>query len=472
MKKTFLIALTCSSYYLFPDTNSTSQTFMFYRPLLQNTCVIEQGWGAIIAHKQAEYNTALQVIGLYQETRSDKTASYFLMNCQKELLVAGDDTDYALTRDVRAEWLNLPSNFSGTLSVCPQQYQAGALLCVNHDLKTYFSGECFESWWLSLKLPIYTVKNNLHLMQSHIQNPRTEGPGPRDILQAMGQYSNAAMDNCSRRATGLGELAITLGGTFLAHYDAIITWYAGLSIATEKKQKPDHLFNPFMGNNGHSGITYGFYCELPLATCANNLETLFFLTVDDYYLFKNHQHRTFDLWNKQWSRYLPYRNIHTGEVVQGTTLLTQQACVKPHNFVDLCTGLKFRRCHLELEVGYNLWAHKTEQVCIACPPCDKGESIMRDYGIAGTGNGTANNSTIAQLAPNDPTPTGLFKNDIQPKSGAGKGGYTNKLHVAASYHKKEGCMPLMISLGAFFEKPHTNFAFEQWGAWFKFIGEF
>lgn len=472
--RTALLLLACSQ--ILSKSEKTSQTFMYYRPLSQNAAAVGQVWNQIVARKDNSNQAAFQIIGLYQQShnfrtsRFDDIGSYFLLNCKNEILVAGDDTEFITTRDVRAEWLNLPSNFSGRLSLAPHQQQAGVILSFNQDLKRYVSWKLFEAWWIDLRMPIYMVKNNLCAQQTTIQNPGS-APFNTDIISALSSYKFAAINNRTKHKAGPSELAIAIGTTFLDHDDFVLTYQTAFCIPLTGKQKPDELFNAFLGGNGHVGMRYQFYFEMPLHEKCSEFKALFFLNMEDHYYFKAHEWRTFDLWNKQWSRYMPLRNIRTGEVVQGVDVLTQQVCVKPHNFFDMSAGFKFSHCGVEFEIGYDLWVHPSEQILLGCRCCEKVEPLIRSYGIAGANGGTANESTITTLAADDLVPTPLFVNDIQPLSGAGRSGFTNKFHIAAAY-RYDGHIPVSVGLGGFYEKPHTNTALEQWGVWGKIISEF
>ncbi len=55
------------------------------------------------------------------------------------MLVSGDDnSNDQYIRDIRAEWLQLPANFKGTMSIVPYQRQEGVILEYHHDVEHLF----------------------------------------------------------------------------------------------------------------------------------------------------------------------------------------------------------------------------------------------------------------------------------------------------------------------------------------------
>lgn len=461
MKKIFLtifiMASLCAQ--LLYSTCRTSQTFMFYRPLSHKTAAVDQAWYSIIAHKDYAHSSALQFMSIYQHTLQDNlVAGYFLLNCKKNILVAGDNTPFVHTRDVRAEWLHLPDHFIGQLTLAPAQQQMGGIICYNKDLGNLHA--FLKNWWCDIRIPVYQVKNNLGLHASP------------ELSQAMAQFIFARMDHQTRRSTGMSALELGLGVTFLDHDNGTALVSAALSIPTSKRATPEVIFSPFLSNNGHCVMRFSFYTEVPLCHHDTALIPLFFLGIDNYYYFKNHQLRTFDLINKPWSRYLIARNIKTGELTSAVTILTLPVSVHPHNFVDLVAGLKFQRNSFEFEIGYNLWAHGSEKLFLSGPSCDKVMPEITHWGINGTDGGTAEHSTIAELAPNDIQPTHLVLNDIDLLSGAARGGHTNTFHGACAYNYQQASYLITVGIGVFYEKPSSNAALENYGAWFKIISSF
>lgn len=475
--KALLIIIPCS---LSGDTFKTSQTFMFTRPIYHNLAAQAQHWNKAVATKSHDGLSAAQVIGLYQHSRdSDRIKRYFLLDCKKQLLIAGDNSTNTTKRDVRAEWLGLPSDFSGLLTIAPEQRQIGFWLEFNQDLKNYISWKILDTWWFDIAIPIVIMKNNLRLSQSNIQNPGTSAHQPHDIIQAFNQpaWDFAKMDNCSRSKAGVAEIKFSLGGTYLDDNDFLLAYYGFISIPTSNKQKPHHIFSAYIGPNGHVDVGAGFNLELPLHDPCSACKAWLFLNIEDHYYLHNHQLRTFDLRDHecnelQWSRYMLLRKPGETETVPAMNITTQRVKVRPYNIVDLSTGFKFAHAGLECELGYDLWAKHSERICPVRPCCEGSHFPIEKYGIAGTGISSAQASTIAMLADNDPVFIHLKESDINFRSGASRGGFTNRLHAAACFTRVGECHDLFAGAGIFYERPHTNNALENWGFWLKIGDEF
>lgn len=460
MKKILLIVL-LFQIQVKPVTR-TSQTFIFYRPLSHNAAAFHQVWSQAVARNHTAHGSLIQFITLALQTTPDNSAqAYFLLDCKKNIIVAGDTSPHAMSRQVRAEWLNLPSNFDGLLTIAPQQRQVGGLFSFAHDLGALHPW--LEHWWITGRIPIYQVKNNLCLQQLTAGN---------ELIKALSSFRYAAMDNRNHKAIGISDITCALGVTFFENNNFIATLSAGLCVPTAKKATPTIIFKPFLATNGHFAFTFSFYTEMPLWAPSCELESTFFLAIDDYCLIRNHQMRTFDFYHKPWSRYLTLRHLRTGQTRPAVEITTLRVCVHPHNFVDILAGCKFRKNSFEFEIGYNLWAHSTEKLFLACNSLDKQKPEIENWGINGVNGATANNSTIAYLAPNDPIPIPLKLSDLDILSGSARGAYTNKFHLALASCFDTKKYLLSLGAGIFYEKPHANTALEQWGGWLKIMGEF
>ncbi|MCK5632903.1 hypothetical protein KAH94_04090, partial [bacterium] len=147
------------------DDDYTSQSFMFTRPIAQAMVGKHFAWHNLIHDRHGNMLAALQFIALYQESmHHEKTAQYFLFGQKNCLKVAGDnapdvshiknsDADLqailreraiSKSRDIRAEWLGLPSDFSGGLTLDPKQQQAGIMFEYNQRLKKFFDFSFFD----------------------------------------------------------------------------------------------------------------------------------------------------------------------------------------------------------------------------------------------------------------------------------------------------------------------------------------
>ncbi|MGC2310939.1 MAG: hypothetical protein WA432_04930 [Candidatus Babeliaceae bacterium] len=458
----------------------TSQTFMFTRPAYQNVGAYFHLWKKIIADTESP-DYALQALFLHQHSICNKhTDQFFLLHCQNVLSVAGDATDPSLlnTRDIRAEWLGLPSTFSGKFTVHPSQEQTFVQIVVKKNLYFWFPYNFFKTWWVSLSIPFVHVRNNLHFTTFDTQNPGTGFP--HNLTDAFTQpaWCFGKMDHRSRTKNRLAEIRFTLGNVFLNHDDFLLASYSALSFPLAKKQRPNFIFSPFGGANGHIDWVFGFLLELPCYEDCPAIKSIFFATLENHFLLKNHQWRALDIrhpigTHNEYSRYLLLRLPNDPTTVPAVNIFTERVQVRPFNIVDLATGFRFEKDAFNVEAGYHLWAHQSEQIKLLRSNCEGTRPLIEQFGIAGSGTGSASQSSINQQV-DDPSGqfVTLLRDHLDLSSGASRGGFTQGAYIALGYLYEGVKHRYFGSLGVFYDKPNTNTALEYWAVWVKFGGEF
>lgn len=473
MKKLFsLLLITISidqaSSNIYASSLKTAQTFMFTQPVYHNIQATNFLWRDVIPDNRV----TLRVVPMYQESfNGAKTAKYFLLNCRSDILIAGDNTTFNTERDVRAEWLELPSTFSGVLSIRPHQKQYGALLSYNQNLY-WLPWEFFANSWVEISMPIIKVVNKINPVQCNSSN--TAGPVTgHEIIDAFNRSSMlfGKISPNKQSIFGVGELRAVFGTTWTTKNDFLLQYYGGIAIPTSKKQIPCTLFNPVIGLNSHTAMVAGVNIELPLQPEDWNFHAKVYLLADANYLYPNHQLRTLSLFKNQWSQYLMLRRAITqpdGTVIGDTTatpavnVLTQTVRVRANCFANLATGISLDYHGWNLELGYQFWVHTTERLSLCKPNCSKKPFLFHEYGIAGTGTGSASGSKINTQTPNDPVFVTIKSMDICPRTGASSGAFVQAVQGAFGYTSERGPF---IGVGGFFEKPNTDTALGQWGVW-------
>src|SRR5690606_27076798 len=178
---------------VYANRNAYSRSFMFSKSGYYNIVTEQALWHDIVYNKKGHVRGGLQFIPFFQRSIDlNRSARYFLFDHKTELVVAGDATNNRNTlniplRDIRAEWLNLPSDFQGTLSINPRQQQFGVILEYSQDLKRWVDVPFIRDMYISIIMPVASVSNDLNLTQSQISN---EGETfPQNIIQAFNQPS-------------------------------------------------------------------------------------------------------------------------------------------------------------------------------------------------------------------------------------------------------------------------------------------
>jgi hypothetical protein len=460
-------------------------SYMYTRPAFYHVNMQQHLWHDIVYSKKGDVLGGIQVIPFYQKSISlAKTARYFLINGKNCLLVSGDaNTSELKTRDIRAEWIGLPSNFHGQLSMAPKQRQFGASLEYHQDLKRFVDWSFLQSSWVSMSIPVLAVENNLRFRQFDVVNPGTEFP--RNLLEAFSnpewQYDKFGR---SKTKVGAGEIRLNFGTTFLnSDYFQIIS-YSSLVLPTGNKPDAEFLFSPVVGHGGFPGFGGGAQFQILLNRDPETLAWTFFASLDAIYLLSRKMHRTFDLCEKPWSRFMLYNTKNgTQSFVPGVNVLTHEVSVKPYAVVDFSMGWRIITNGWEFELGYDAWGHGDEQIHFKDPFESPTGVCFSEFGIAGsTPNTTASQSTIAQQAPDDVTfiplveePLDLaagFSTIIDVKSGMATSAQTNAVHFAAGKIYFGEKVDAFLGFGIFGEFIRKNASLQNLGAWCKFGATF
>ncbi len=476
MKRHLLIFVIVLFFPLYAIKNRFSQTFLFTRPAYQRLDAYESFWENMEFKDDCEPHLNMQVILFGQKSNNrdcdgHHIRQYFLMEGKNELSVKGDDVN-KFDRDIRAEWLNLPSTFNGSFTLIPQQKQFGVLVDVRQDLAGCMDSKFFDTFWVGVTVPFVYVQNNLNLEQNFFKAAPTK---PHTILEALANpgFIYNRMFQCNS-TVGIPEFKVSLGVYFKPLNSLQLATRSGVIFPITNKQNGQIFFEAVKGFNRHLGWESVVNIQFPV-TCNDVCKTLYYLDISSVYFFSNKQYRTFDLINKPYSRYLLLNDTNGTVNIPAINVLTQRVKVKPFNIVDVSTGFRIKTGGFEGQIGYSLWAHGNERVHLVHP-------WKEEFGIAAepgevTPSGlpaTASHSTIKTLAPTDKDAGGsnafkkITKNDLDFLSGSSRGTVTNNASAAIGWICDRPHVCGFVGIGAFVEFPMNNAALRQWGGWFKF----
>ena len=467
------------------------------RPVSQNVAAYQSLWHDFIHAKKGSFQGSFQMTAYYQKSIPlDETAQYFLFDFKNELLVLGDATHDRKFRDIRAEWLGLPSDFRGYMSICPEQTQIGVIMEYSQDLKKFAEYDFLKRFWVNISLPFIVVENSLNLSQWGVYESVAEpNHHPKDIIEAFNQRSwHYAKINGKMSRFNLAPIEIKLGGAFLADGSNQVVSYTKILIPTGQEDENHYLFEPLVGYNGHLGFGTGVNFQIGLLRDPTDYDICFFLNLEGVFLIRNWHYRTFDLnwppcsydcqacdqccWNNElrgrpWSRYLLFnmKGGHPNQLEPGVNVLTRRVKVRPYNVVDFSMGWRVIADKFELEIGYNIWGHGSETIeCI--------KRIERAWGIAGQplpGDKEARSasmSTIEQRAENDAEFVTITDSDIDISSAESRGALNHRVHTAGGLVHRGKTIDAFFGAGAYYEIPQKNSALKTWGIWVKVGGSF
>ena len=298
MKKIYLLLLVVS-YSVKAEimTKKTSQSFLFTRPIFNNIPAFTSFWHD--SWFDRDKKNAFQVSLQYQKSFDSKELKeYFLMADRPSLIVRGSaHANYAnLDTDVRAQWLGLPTDFEGTITLKPEQSQFCANISLRRSLPKLFKSSLFENMWVFFDAPIVHVVNNLNFKQEAVSGAAATTVAVRDIETAFNnsQWNYQKIKTTKRSTTNLGHIRAGFGTTFVSDGQKLVATYSALSVPTAKAQNNQYMFQPQVGFNGHWAMVWGIQMQLPLTRKTNNNATCLFLELENTCLIRNDQYRTFD----------------------------------------------------------------------------------------------------------------------------------------------------------------------------------
>lgn len=464
MKKFFYTVLLLFCIALNAKTDKSSQTFLFTRPCFQNLGLSQVFWYGVPLNEH--HKTGVRADVFYQKSRkADKIKQYFLLADKSAVKISNTGTD----RNARPQWFGLPNDFTGTVTFAPEQKQLGGNIEIRRIIGPLFGFDFFKDWWVQLTVALSDVKNNMNLTQADVTGAAATTNTVYDIVTA---FKNPDWDylkiDGERSRSGLSEVRLTIGSTFISNGRAYASSYSALSLPGKSETPNTYMFDSQVGFNKHVGIVWGLNLQAPLTRETTDYLVTFNINLENNFLIRNHQYRTFDINDsagerKEWSRYLLMRHQdETGTAtVPGVNVLTHKVRVSPHAIIDFTTSLRASKGRLQGEIGYGLWAHGGDAIKITHP------EWQAVYGIAGTAAGSsASTSTIKTLAADDATFTTIKKTDLNLESGSQPPMVVYRFHAYANLQGQESPNQVHLGLGGFVEFPrNTSKALATYGIW-------
>jgi hypothetical protein len=447
------------------------RSFMNTRPGYQHLDVQQFLWHDVIYNKNGKIGGAVQVTPFYQQSIPlKKNAEYFLPACCGTISIAGDANalDIVNFRNVRAEWLGLPSGFLGTMSITPKERQYGASIEYSQDLGTLFDLDLLKSYWLDICMPIVVTDHSLNLEQNVVNAPANPG-GPENIVQAFKQpaWCYARIDG-STKEVRLAQIKLSAGSALYSEDYFQFAYSSFLIIPLGNKQNARDVFQAIAGNNAHSGIGGSIFFQFPLNQDTTQYAICFFTNLDSTFNIRNHQWRTFDLIDKPWSRYMLYNEFNGSTNIPGVNILTRRALVRPYGVFDFSMGWRFNTDHIEAEIGYSIWGHSEETVKLHQTLDDPCQCYYKEFGIAGSApNITSTDSTINRQALDDLVFISVKDTDLDPHSAANGSAVNHKIHFSLGGFSKTVTTVCFFGGGAYIDFPQRNRPLQVWGVWVK-----
>ncbi len=515
MRKQFLIPLLLLVVSASVLADVTSHTFFSVRPNFQSAFpekitmfrnnrakVAEDGWmGAMEA-----------VVFGGESTRSKKLARFFLPFGKDTLVFAENNAPAAgglvfpnvdpHFRDVNSVFFNIQTvggNFQSTVAFRPRQTYVGG----GFDWIQYFGwgcDPCDKRWWFEVSFPVVNVRNEVRLTESvQSQGVALNANVNANVIEAFqglkpffspvagvaglvtGSPILFGKIDGRKSKTGVADVEIKLGYDWACEECYHAYSYVGVVVPTGNKPKGEFVFEPIVGNNHHVGVMWGSAFGFELwRGCDGNKALWWEMETNGRYLFRNTQTRSFDLINKEWSRYqlvfVSQADAQAATATEGINVFTQRVRVKPRFSFDFNSGLVFTACGFEGELGYNFWARQAEKVSLkepffdtialsAVPVIAPPGAINRAITIREEFTGA--NVSLAANAAQRYTNNRVQEQDLDLSSAAHPCALSHTVYGSLGYNWDCLCWPVFAGIGGSYEFASCNTALERWMVWGK-----
>lgn len=434
-----------------------------------------------------------------QTTKGKDLARWFFPFGKTELLVKEGNEVQAggfIPRDIDPSHFNIVTvqgqqnpelGFESRISICPEQSVFG----IGLDWKQMFT--CKDDGtmgvWAELSFPITRVKNRIHLRERIIRSAEQAGGltntnaygsplqnAPANMTEAFrqngfrfGRIDERKCDHLEK--WGVADVEVKLGYNFHESECSHVHSFVGIIIPTGTRPNAVDIFEPILGHNDHFGFmiggTYGYECwqtECGLWRVEADFASKYFL--------ERCEVRSFDVRNKDWSRYmLVFANATdaaNGVVSNGINVFTAPMEVSPRFTMNYNTAIIYEKdSGFSAELGYNFYARQAEKICLrnyrfqpqfvdatTLLEIDPARTIAHQWELE------APLAAATQYIP-------LAINDLDLRSAAHVAVITNTIYGGLNYDWELCEFPTFTNIGASYEFCANNAGLNRWTVWGK-----
>jgi len=440
--------------------------------------------------------------------KKNDLARYFLPHGATSLLVVEDGPadNFSQKKNLLAQNFNIftkKHSFKSEISLAPVQTMVG---CGLHWRKCFlYNPLTGNGVWASVSSAIMRVKNTMNLREAILNT----GGGPDykadtavvgSMKEALNQYEwkYGKIPSHALDRSGLADIELKIGYSQslpkqLHHLDL----YGGLIVPTGNKYSGKYVFEPIVGRGKHVGLMFGGGFGKDVWVDQDEYVN-WEVSLHGEYLFKNKQHRSFDLVDKPWSRYLELyidqeQAQNVAQVVgsdpvraqnsatPGINVLTRSVYVTPGFAGDMNTAFVYHKPVVQVECGYNLFVRQSECVKFVCP-WSVGPAIKYAEGVGRTNpiRDITGNKYLEQKVVDDHgveiIPVALvnfdqsliMSEDIDMQSATTPELIAHTLYIACGkWFDDERVNPVLVNGGILCTFSQENAVINKWLMWFK-----
>lgn len=484
--------------------DATSKTFFSVEPQY-TTCKPEHltSYRKKMFAKKDGRRGCLEVVGFAGRTNSSADfARYFFPFWKTSLLIAegpnplatdgsgvfvgGSGAFKADSYDLLARSFDIEThahNFKSNIFISPQQSYFGVAL----NYRQGFGSSEDSGYWLDITAPIIQVRNDINLNELI----RDQG----DPLNNKQQNMIDALNQCAWRygkfsptvltKTGVADVEIRFGADVMRNPYYQYSSFVGIIVPTGNRPRAHYIFEPIVGRNHHWGLMWGSSWSFELSG-SENYSIKSAIDLNSSYLFEANEVRSFDLVDKQWSRYIPVFTDATATTTSpGINTFTRCINVRPRATFQVNSALIFSYKAFEFEMGIYSFFRQGEEGKLTC-------AWQEDAAVAGVsaavGSTQAQSMNLANMhiwdykiisqdvdygslntdiADNVSLYKTLDEEDLNIQSALHPSAIAAALYVAASYSWEAQGYPSFIGAGASYQLSADNIASQRWSIWCK-----
>ncbi len=399
-------------------------------------------------------------------------------------------------KDVEARNFNIKTDsssttFGSTLNFCPRQTLFGVGFTYKQaiTIKHHCDDGDRTGFWGEVSFPVVRVTNTMGMVETVTSNgggvvagTGLDGaPFVPNMTAAFNQSNwkyGKICGNKNMTKWGVADIELKIGYNTIEFEKCHLNSYGGIVVPTGNRPQGHYVFEPIVGNNHHFGIMWGNNLGFELIHHGDHkleMET----DTNSRFLFWNYQVRSYDLVNKDWSRYISLyangaaaqtaaTNVDPNSGTSGINIFTGCFKVSPRFSFNINNAFVYTHCSgFSAEAGYNFYARQAEELKLK----DTKYNTAALQSVVGEGFTNPNRTINNNLVPADVAVSGyqaIVLSNINIDSAGHPGVITNILYGTVAYDRTVVCFPSFVSLGGSYEFSSINTSLHRWMFWGKF----
>ena len=292
MKKISLIFLALIPLSQTLAVDYTNKTFLMPRSISSFDYMERTGFHRLLQEQpegKEKSGGTLEVVGFYRDSNNDTDVGRYFGTNHKNTVWIGNGTntvpstgsistsstlsDVDVDRHLffhHYDYFNEPSSLDSHITLKPKQTVVGASLVYRHD---------FDKAFVKVTIPFAEVKNNLCASVSETKDDDWN-KGILDYLSGGMDYSTTGskmsplqylkIDGNSHNHSSIGDIVLSVGYQFSEKADYHCHAALNLIVPAGNKAKSEYMFEPIVGNGGHTGVGLEFESTLNLQRDSNS----------------------------------------------------------------------------------------------------------------------------------------------------------------------------------------------------------